>query len=528
MTLGKSILGRLLVIDDDVDLLELMRDYYRPRGYRVETIHSALEALEKFRKKPSDLSMYDVIISDLKMPDCDGMEFIREMKTVSPSTPIILMTAHSSVELAVNAVKEGAYDFVNKPLNFANMSVSIERALSLKKIQIENEALRGAVSATKSFSGMISRSPAMAAVIEFTRRAADSAANILITGESGTGKEIIAKAIHHNSPRRNQPFIAINCSAIPENLLESELFGHAKGSFTGAQDRKIGLFEEANGGTLFLDEIGDLSLPLQAKLLRVIQERKIKRIGENQYRDIDVRILAATHKNLELEVQEQRFRQDLFFRLNVIRIHIPPLRERREDILTLADLFLRKFAAQNSSRVHGITRQAQEHLYQRDWPGNVRELENAIERAVILCQRDVLDLEDLPQLIVTGAPIPQDVPPPLMTIPAPVAAPAPASVPAPPPIAPPLPRASYPPPLYAMQAPESLPLFYQLQNLDWQELPTLSDLNLDYIQFVMKRVGGVRERAARTLGIDRKTLYRKLDEIDKKTSPREEGPSLRS
>lgn len=541
--------GHLLFIDDDVDLLEVIRDYYRPRGYRVDLAESAFQPLERFRQSQNSENPYDVVICDLKMPKFDGLEFIREMRSLSPTTPIILMTAHSSIELAVQAVREGAYDFVNKPLNFSQLSVAIERALSLRKIQSENETLRSVASATKSLDGMIARSPNMINVINFARRIASSEANVLIQGESGTGKEVIARAIHSNSARANGPFVAINCSAIPETLLESELFGYAKGAFTGAQDKKIGLFEEANEGTLFLDEIGDLSQPLQAKLLRVLQERQIKRVGENQYRPINVRILAATHKHLETEVQKGNFRQDLFFRLNVIRIDIPALRERRDDILPLADVFLKKFAAKNGSMVRGFSKEAQEYLFAQEWPGNVRELENAIERAVILSQSDLIQPQDLPtlsnaRLHAMPSPAPtanegQNTNANSWSTPGthpPAGTPSlPASVQSNPAATPVLPTAPQPhmmptmpqmpgAPQYAMPnhyfvPSEEAALFLPLQNRETEDLPTLNEISLDYVQFVLKRVGGVRERAARVLDIDRKTLYRKIDEYKQRTAP---------
>lgn len=540
--------GHLLIIDDDVDLLEVIRDYYRPRGYRVDLAESAFQPIERFRQSQNSENPYDVVICDLKMPKFDGLEFIREMRTLSPTTPIILMTAHSSIELAVQAVREGAYDFVNKPLNFSQLSVAIERALSLRKIQNENETLRSVASTTKSLDGMIARSSNMLNVIQFARRIASSEANVLIQGESGTGKEVIARAIHSNSARNNGPFVAINCSAIPETLLESELFGYAKGAFTGAQDKKIGLFEEANEGTLFLDEIGDLNQPLQAKLLRVIQERQIKRVGENQYRPINVRILAATHKNLEVEVQKGNFRQDLFFRLNVIRIDIPALRERRDDILPLADVFLKKFAAKNSSAVRGFSKEAQEYLFAQEWPGNVRELENAIERAVILSQTELIQPQDLPSLssarppasMATNAnwdPNIQNHPQNQGSQPQPMgasmghpAAPTQMMPQQPVPMQPPMmPQQSHVQPMGSVpqyQMPnhyfvpsEEVALFLPLQNRETEDLPTLNEIALDYVQFVLKRVGGVRERAARVLDIDRKTLYRKIDEYKQRTTP---------
>ena len=302
--------------------------------------------------------------------------------------------------------------------------------------------------------------------MELAKRVASSQANVLITGESGSGKEVIAKAVHELGDKKDGPFVAINCSAIPENLLESELFGHAKGSFTGASEKKIGLFEEANKGTLFLDEIGDLSLPLQAKLLRVLQERKIKRIGENQYRDISARIICATHKDLKKEVMENRFREDLYFRLNVIPIYMPPLRERKEDILPLSEYFLKKFALMNNSPVKGFTKEAIQKLEGRYWRGNVRELENAIERAVVLCCHDYIMPDDLPgeEKIISDT------------------------------------------------KEHDLDVQDFIDNTNGQT-PTLEEVAKKYIQYIYDKNSGAKEQTAKDLGIDRKTLYRKLKEM---------------
>jgi DNA-binding NtrC family response regulator len=470
----------ILLLEDDPDLQELIKSYYEPRGYAVTCYEDPSIPLAQFRASERtersahapEAPHFDVVLTDLKMPKMDGMAFIQKMKTLAPTVPIILMTSHSSVELAIQAIEAGAYDFVVKPLHFQQLSLSIGRAIRLAELQAQNEALRITAKSTWSFEGAVGKSAQLQAVFDLAKRVSNSVATVLITGESGTGKEVIARSIHQHGNRRDQNFVAINCSAIPENLLESELFGYAKGAFTGAADKRLGLFEEANGGTLFLDEIGDLSLPLQAKLLRVLQERKIKRIGENQFRPVDVRILAATHKDLKAEVREKRFREDLFFRLNVIPIRIPPLRERTEDILPLAEHFLRKFAAQNASPATGFTKGALEHLMKLKWPGNVRELENAVERAVVLCDQPLIDVADLP---------------------------APESV------------TTAPAALFAGLSPNS-------------KLPTLEELSQSYIEHVMRSVEGVREHAARVLDVDRKTLYRKLKELEAIASG--SGPGL--
>jgi DNA-binding NtrC family response regulator len=381
------------------------------------------------------------------------------------------MTAHRSVEVALKAIDAGAYDFVVKPLHFPQLQVSVERALHFSRIREENQTLRAVVSGGEaSNQGIIGKSQKFVRALDLAKRVANSAAHVLIMGESGSGKEVIARAIHNFGSRKKGSFVAINCSAIPENLLEAELFGHAKGSFTGAIEKRIGLFEEATGGTLFLDEIGDLSLPLQAKLLRVLQERKIKRIGENQVRSIDVRVISATHKNLRQEVQEGRFREDLFFRLNVIPIMLPPLRERIEDIMPLSEFFLKKHAALNGSGAKGYTKAAAEYLMKNPWRGNVRELENVIERAVVLCKSTLIDVTDLKfeeELRVLNA---------------------------------------------TEGADSALDDRGKFVVPESKILP-LNELINKYIEFALKINNGAKDRTAKELGVDRKTLYRRVKEM---------------
>lgn len=454
----------IALIDDDLDLLDLLTSFFKQRGYKVLAYSNAEEALIDIESKRSEP---DVVISDLKLPVMSGLDFIRRIRRSNSSLPIILMTSEGSVETAVEAIEAGAYDFVLKPLHIPQLLISVQRALFLNQVQLENTSLKSLFQEDyMGLKGVIGKSQGFKKALELAKRVSSSQANVLITGESGSGKEVIAKAVHELGDKKEGPFVAINCSAIPENLLESELFGHAKGAFTGANDKKVGLFEEANKGTLFLDEIGDLSLPLQAKLLRVLQERKVKRIGENQYRDITARIICATHKDLRKEVAEGRFREDLFFRLNVIPIYMPPLRERKEDILPLSEYFLKKFAVMNNVNVRGFSKDAVQKLESHVWKGNVRELENAIERAVVLSTNDVIQAEDLP----TDDIFPSE----------------------------PAPEAS---------SAEAI-------SFESEKPYTLDELCKKYIQYIFDKNDGAKEQTAKDLGIDRKTLYRKLKEMN--------------
>ena len=457
----------IALIDDDLDLLDLLTSFFKQRGYKVIAFSNAEEALIEIENKRIEA---DVVISDLKLPVMSGMEFIKRTRKSTPSLPIILMTSEGSVETAVEAIESGAYDFVLKPLHIPQLLISVQRALHLNDVQNENTNLKSLFQGQDfmGLKGVIGKSQGFKKAMDLAKRVSGSQANILISGESGSGKEVIAKAVHELGDKKDGPFIAINCSAIPENLLESELFGHAKGAFTGANDKKIGLFEEANKGTLFLDEIGDLSLPLQAKLLRVLQERKVKRIGENQYRDISARIICATHKDLRKEVSEGKFREDLYFRLNVIPIYMPPLRERRDDILPLSEYFLKKFSLMNNVSVKGFSKDAIQKLENHEWKGNVRELENAIERAVVLSTSDILQSEDLPT---------EDF----------------------------FRKESSP-------SGESAPK--KGLNFDDDKPVTLDELSKKYIQHIFDKNGGAKEQTAKDLGIDRKTLYRKLKEMN--------------
>ena len=460
---------KLAVIDDDQDVQDLLVGFFRPKGYDLVTFDDAEEALKAISSSPD---FCNVILSDLRLPHMSGVELTGALQEKGITTPIIIMTAHRSAEVALEAIEAGAYDFVVKPLHFPQLQVSVERALHFNKMREENQALRAVVTGGESvLQGIIGKSPKFLRALDLARRVANSTAHVLVTGESGTGKEVVAKAIHQFGTRRSKgPFTAINCSAIPENLLEAELFGYAKGAFTGAVEKRIGLFEEATGGTLFLDEIGDLSLPLQAKLLRVLQDKKIKRLGENQTRTVDVRVVSATHKNLRQEVLEGRFREDLFFRLNVIPINLPPLRERKEDIVPLSEFFLKKHAALNRTNVKGFAKAATEYLLKNHWKGNVRELENVVERAVVLTKGTQIDLPDLN--------FEEDY------------------------------MDDRRPSVEIMMGDQ--PRFV----ISEEKILPLDELINKYIVFALGLNQGAKDRTAKDLGVDRKTLYRRVREME--------------
>jgi two-component system NtrC family response regulator len=384
-------LFRVLVVDDESAQRELVGGFLRKHGFEVSEASDGVAALERFRKEP-----FDLILADQKMPGLSGLELLAGARAVSPEVAVIVMTAYGTIETAVAAIKSGAADYLTKPLNLDELLHRIGQVRERQRLLRENRELREALQERHRVAGIIGESGRMQEVLSLVRRVAESDATVLIQGESGTGKELIAKAIHYASPRAGAPLVSVNCAALPETLLESELFGHEKGAFTGAVSARKGRFELADGGSLFLDEIGDLPLHLQVKLLRVLQEREFERVGSSRPIAIDVRLLAATHRDLEALVRAGRFRDDLYYRVNVVTISLPPLRERREDIPPLLDRFVEKFARQNGKQISGVTREAREALLRYDYPGNVRELENLVERAVVLTRDEVIGLEDLP------------------------------------------------------------------------------------------------------------------------------------
>ena len=449
--------GAILVVDDDAEMRELVHDVFKDRGHQITTAGSGQEALKLLGEED-----YAVVLTDLRMRGMPGTELLAEIRRLYPDIGVILMTGFGSVETAVEAMKRGASDYLTKPVKNDELVRVVERSIRETSLRREVTRLRREVNKEYSFHQIIGKSKPMQEIFDLIRRVADSPTNVLITGESGTGKELVAKAIHYNSDRRGGPFVPVNCAAIPEQLLESELFGHMRGSFTDAKVDKRGLFEEAQKGTLFLDEISELPLMLQAKILRALQEKEIRRVGANKPIAVDVRIVAATNLNLTEEVKAKRFREDLYYRLNVIELRLPPLRERREDILLLVDAFMKRYGASRGKQIQGVSESALAMLVDYAWPGNVRELENVIERAVTLTRSDKIIPDDLP-LTVQGA------------------------------------RGD-------------------LRVLDdaAERILPLDEVEKEYIRKILEKTGGNKYQAAHALGIDRKTLYRKLAEIEGK------------
>lgn len=381
--------AHILLVEDDLSHCTILQALISGWGYRVSVAHNGRQALEQVRAQP-----FDLILSDVRMAEMDGIAALKAIKSYNPAIPILIMTAYSNVESAVEAIKAGAYDYLTKPLDFDTLQLTLARALEHTSLKSENQDLKQRLRFDQQ--NFIGRSEPMRKLLEMIAMIAPSEATVLISGESGTGKELIARAVHANSLRKERPLVSINCAALSESLLESELFGHEKGAFTGADKRREGRFMEADQGTLFLDEIGEVSPLMQAKLLRAIQEREIQRVGSNQTLSVDVRLIAATNRDLLADVEAGRFRQDLYYRLNVVTVDSPPLRARSEDIPLLAMHFLAKFAERNRKPVKGFTPLAMDMLLKYPWPGNVRELENSVERGVILLSGDFISEKELP------------------------------------------------------------------------------------------------------------------------------------
>jgi DNA-binding NtrC family response regulator len=433
----------VLVVDDEVAMCDLVRDFLGGAGFDVDVAHDGRQALRKFRKLD-----YDVVLTDLRMPDMDGMALLQTIKEERPDTPVILLTAFGTIDRAIEAMRAGAFHFVTKPFKMKELEVLVTRALDQRRLVEENRRLKQ--EARSRTVPLIGHGKAMTEVLRLVRLVADTTSTVLILGESGTGKEVLARAIHDTSRRNGGPFVPVNCSAIPEGLLESELFGHARGAFTGAYSSRRGLFLEATGGTLFLDEIGDMGPGLQTRLLRILQDRMVRPVGSNRASPVDTRVIAATHQDLKTLVKEGRFREDLYYRLSVIPIRIPPLSERAEDIPLLVDHFLKKCAAQSGEPVKQITSRALDRLQKRAWEGNVRELENIVERLVVLTPGHVIDEDDLPASTAEDTRI----------------------------------------------------------RLAGRESPTLAEVERRYVLQVLDSTGGNKDKASRILGINRRTLYR--------------------
>jgi len=440
----------VLVVDDEKNIREGLAEALKLDGLSVEVAADGAEALAVLGRDEVDL-----VISDLKMPRLSGEELLRKVAAEWPTVPVIILTGHGTIESAVQAMHDGAYDFLTKPVDLDRLSLLVKRALATRELSLQYRTLQSELEKRSQFASVIGRSRAMRQVFDLVRQVAPARTSVLITGESGVGKEMIAEAIHYDSPRHDKPLIKVHCAALTETLLESELFGHERGSFTGAVARKRGRFELANGGTLFLDEIGDINPNVQVKLLRVLEEKRFERVGGEETIEVDVRLIAATNQDLAAAIERGAFREDLYYRLNVVNIHVPALRERREDIELLAASFLKEFAEENNKRIEGIDTKARAALLAYDWPGNVRQLRNTLESAVVLARGTVINLEDLPATI-RGAPEGEVV---------------------------------------------ALPVG-----------STMIDAEKALIRATLAREGGNKSRTAEILGIGRKTLHRKLRE----------------
>ncbi len=453
-------MAQIVVVDDQASMCQMLEADLTLRDFEVATFTSPNEAFESLKRNPCD-----VLLTDLNMPGLNGVELCQMVVQNWPGIPVVVMTAFGSMETAIAAIRAGAYDYVTKPVEMDMLALTLERAARHRALQEQVRRLSEAVRQTQRFDDLLGASPPMQALYDQLQRIAPTETSVLITGESGTGKELVAKALHERGTRKDGPFVAINCAALPETLLESELFGHTSGAFTDARSQRKGLFQQACGGTLFLDEIGDFPLATQAKLLRVLEQQTVRPVGGDEEIPVDVRLLSATNRDLEAAVDEGRFREDLFFRINVIQVELPPLRARGADILLLAQSFSERFAARSHKEVTGFSEPVADKLLAYNWPGNVRELRNVIERAVALTRFERLVVEDLPEKIRDYR------------------------------------RAQW-----------------FVAGDDPQELPPLEDVERRYILHVLEATGNNKTLTARVLGLDRKTLYRKLQQYGQEGS----------
>lgn len=387
-------MARVLIVDDDPVILEVIGDILKKNGYEVVAAPNGAAGIRELERK-----YFDLVLTDLVMPDVDGMEVLNHVVSTSPKAICIILTGHGTIKSSVEAIKKGAFDYITKPITADELLVVIEKALKFRNLEEENIRLKKELQQTYGYDNLVGTSNAIKNIYDLIEKVADTDGTVLISGASGTGKELIARAIHYNSSRCDRPLVVINCGAIPEELLESELFGHEKGAFTGAYKSRIGRFEMANGGTIFLDEIGEMSPSLQVKLLRVLQEKKFERVGGTKTIHVDVRIIAATNKNLTTAINKGKFREDLYYRLNVIPMKVPPLKQRKSDIPLLIDHFLKKFQKGAEKKITAFSPEAMDAMLKYDWPGNVREVENVIKRLTILCDDEVVTVDDLPEHI---------------------------------------------------------------------------------------------------------------------------------
>jgi len=450
---------RIMVIDDEPLMRITVQDALVVDGYKVTMAETGEKGLTLLRENPAD-----ILITDLKLPHMDGIQILKEVKTITPETQVIMITAYGSIDSAVTAMKLGASDYLTKPFAMDELLLIIKRLLRMRQLEGENTSLRKRVEERYGLEGLVGKSPQMLKVYDLIETVAQTDTTVLIYGESGTGKEVVANAIHLQSPRKGRPFVKVNCAALPETLLESELFGHEKGAFTGALKQRKGRFEIADGGTLFLDEIGDISLGVQVKLLRILQERQFERVGGNETLSVNVRLICATQRDLKEEIRKGNFREDLYYRLNVVPLILPPLRERREDILLLAEHFVDKFSKKMGKEVVGLSQDAKTLLLRYQFPGNIRELENMLERAIALIKGKVIQAEDLPEEVCGGET-------PVRNICEKIRASKPLS--------------------------DAIRVFEK-----------------EYIQNVLEKTKGKKGQAAEILGISRKTLWEKIKELE--------------
>ncbi len=453
--------SHIVVVDDEQDMRTFLEILLRRSGYSVVSFPTAEGALSYCRS-----NRFDLVITDMRMPGMDGLELLREIKAIEKEVPVIMITAYASVETAIETMKYGAYDYLTKPFNIDEIKINIKKALDFRRLREENRRLRESISGRRGVKSIISQSPAMLEIFRVIKGVAATKASVLITGESGTGKELIARAVHSEADPGEARFVAINCGAIPEQLMESELFGHERGAFTGAVDEKEGLIEQADGGTLFLDEITEMPLQLQVKLLRFLQERTFRRVGGREDKSVDLRVITASNKDIPEEVRAGRFREDLFYRLNVIHIELPPLRERREDIPLLAEHFMRKYCAMHDKTLGGIEKEAMKRLMEFEYKGNIRELENIIERAVALESAEVLTEASLPQ------------------------------------------RAASRP----LDGPSGFTIEVSEEGIDLEK--TVEDIEKEMLTSALKKAGGVKKKAAELLGLSFRSMRYKLSKYE--------------